>query len=193
MERPRDSSLEQNRVDTGVNDSSEISESSVERRSKIPYLLELLGYPRVVEGGLIRGDVDGGGGFDVFGESGDGGVGGFSGEDSRLHRSVGTYDDRQSDETINESEKRTFDFRNVEESSGTPNQSSPGEGELRDRLETTLVERSRSVRNAFSTLENVGEERMMFQSLRRIVSVAPTTARKERTCSSLNGERYGLG
>ena len=171
VERPRHSSLEQNRVDTRVDDSSEISESSVERRSKISHLLELLGDPRVVKGGLVRGNVDGDGGFDIVGKSGDGRVGGFGGEDSGLHRSVGSCVDCQSSVVEITNEKRTFDLRDVEESSSTPDEPSSGEGELRNGLITSLVERSRSVGDTFSTFENVGKERMMFQSLRSTVSV----------------------
>lgn len=97
VEGPRHASLEEQRVDTRIDHASDVAEGVVERRSDVAHLLELLGDPRDVKGGLVCGDVDGGrvdGVLDVLGESGNGRVRSLGGEHTRLHGGVGSCESR---------------------------------------------------------------------------------------------------
>jgi hypothetical protein len=64
-----------------------------------------------------------------------------------------------------EEKRRTLDLRDVQEASGVTDHATTGEGQLRNRLETSLVERASTVSDAFSALEQVGKERVVLEAL----------------------------
>jgi len=90
-ERPRNSSLEEQSVDSRVGHSSKISEGVVETRSNVSDLVELLPDPGVLDGGFVGGHVDSGLRRGSFGE-GELFESCLSGEDSRLHGVVSSLD-----------------------------------------------------------------------------------------------------
>lgn len=63
--------------------------------------------------------------------------------------------------------KRTLDLGDVEEASRVADHASTGEGQLRNRLEATLVKSASTVSDALASFEDVGEERVVFEALWR--------------------------
>lgn len=152
VEGPGGSALEENGVDTRVENSSKVAERGVETGSAVTDLLQLLPDPAVLD--LLLKVLQNNGLALLVLVRGDGSVGRLGSEHSRLHGSVGT-----------------LDLDQVQESSGASNQGTSGEVQLGNRLKTSLVNGTGTIGQALASLQKILDVGMVLPALELLVGV----------------------
>lgn len=150
-ECPRGAALEEERVEPRVGHTAPYAERRVETRTHVAYFMEIGPYPAVPNRGVVLAHIAWGGGARLryvrFCEY----VCRCLGcEHPRLHGVVGA-----------------FDFRDVDEPCRTPDQSTAWEVEFGNGLQTALVQRASTIRNASRvTRQELCEIRVVLHALR---------------------------